>query len=122
MATQATLQVANNFPTGTTVGAYLAGAKNDGGAPKGASVTTAVVASNGTVAFTGLTDNTDYVAAAQVSSVWRYVSFSTKDRVVGLTVAPVALAGATYAQAEVNAAITALNQTMAALRAKGILT
>jgi hypothetical protein len=73
---------ADVFPVGTTVYAYplsnwTTGQRPPSGAPVGSSTTSAAVAANGSVTFTGLADDTWYVAYAQVSSAHRYVNVST---------------------------------------------
>lgn len=83
MATAVLYPSLQKFPVGTTVGAYAERGnmrlaeegKND--APNTASVTTADVASDGSLTFTGLADDTQYIAAAQVSSVWHRTNFHT---------------------------------------------
>jgi hypothetical protein len=85
MPTTKTLSVdIQTFPVGTSVSAYKqtnwpSGNRNTVtvGAPKGSADATASVQSDGTLAFTGLTDSTQYTAVAQVSSVYRYVDFDT---------------------------------------------
>jgi hypothetical protein len=77
-----TLQSPQRFPVGTTVAAYKRSnwGQSDlppAGAPQGASDASAVVAANGSVALTGLTDAVDYFAYALVGGEHRYVSFST---------------------------------------------
>lgn len=79
MAT-AVLQSSDRFPAGTTVGAYLASdwvpsKRPPSGAPPGSTVTTAVVAADGSLTFTGLADGVGYYAGADVSG-WRYVGFT----------------------------------------------
>lgn len=70
------------FPAGTTVKAYprTNWAKSEvppSGAPKGAAVAEAVVAADGSYAFSGLAEKTNYFAAAEVAGAYRYVRFST---------------------------------------------
>lgn len=65
------------FPVGTTVSAYRPYQANpSGGAPSGSAVTSAVVASTGSLTFTNLTDGADYIAAAQVNGTWQYLRFT----------------------------------------------
>jgi hypothetical protein len=82
MATTATLYPSPQLPPGTSVGAYKASGWPQAqlppsGAPVPSADTTATVGSDGSLAFTGLTDSTDYYAGASVNSVWRYVAFNT---------------------------------------------
>jgi hypothetical protein len=82
MATATLSSVADKFPVGTTVTVYPlsnwpTGAQPPAGAPIGSSTTTAVVASAGSLAFTGLTDDTRYVATASVGGTYRYLNFIT---------------------------------------------
>lgn len=74
--------ISDLFPVGTTVGAYLASGWHPTadltGAPPGAAVTTAVVDATGALTFTGLADDTSYVAGAQVNGVWRYRRFRSR--------------------------------------------
>jgi hypothetical protein len=79
MATVTLTSVLDTWPAGTTVGAYPQANQPVGwdraSAPTGSTTATAVVAAGGSLAFTGLADDTAYVAAAQVSSVWKVRSF-----------------------------------------------
>lgn len=79
------------FPVGTTaVGAYPLNGNtklaqlgaND--APLGSATTTADVALDGTITFTGLADDTAYVAAKQINGVWQRVHFRTPKTVSAL--------------------------------------
>jgi hypothetical protein len=84
MATATLSSVADKFPVGTTVTVYPlsnwpTGAQPPAGAPIGSSATTAVVASAGSLAFTGLTEDTRYVATASVGGTYRYVHFTPTD-------------------------------------------
>lgn len=72
------------FPVGTTVGVYLRRIIIAEGGPIGDIITTAVTAADVTTTFTGLNDETDYWAAAQVSGSWRKVAFSTDPAATGL--------------------------------------
>lgn len=69
----ATLKVGSVFPAGTSVGAYLGALTS--GAPGGSPATTAVVGTDGSLAFSGLTGLARYSAGAQVSGVWTWVGF-----------------------------------------------
>lgn len=57
----------NKYAVGATVSIYLASQRNRSdpnlGAPSGSAVTTADVASDGTLTLTGLLENTDYAGA-----------------------------------------------------------
>lgn len=81
MATSQTLSAGGSFPEGASVGAYPRsawGAEGVSGPPTGAATNTQTVTS-GVLAFSGLTDNTDYVAYAQVSGQDRFRRFSTRE-------------------------------------------
>src|SRR5436190_5828008 len=81
MANSQTISGGGQFPEGTSVGAYPRsawGPEGVIGAPAGSATDTKTV-TNGQLAFTDLTDNTDYVAYAQVSGVDRYRRFSTRE-------------------------------------------
>src|SRR5436190_3012462 len=81
MATTQTISGGGQFPEGTSVGAYPRsawGPEGVIGAPSGSATNTQTV-TNGLLAFTGLADNTDYVAYAQVSGQDRYRRFSTRE-------------------------------------------
>lgn len=67
----------DRFPVGQSVGAYLRAQRVPDAAPTGSPVATATVATDGTLAFTGLLDGTRYSAYASVSSTHRYVDFMT---------------------------------------------
>lgn len=93
-----TLQVRDVFPPGTSVGAYKrtgwasVTVPTRGTAPTGSADTTATVAADGTLAFTGLTANTDYVAGAQISGTWTFLNFRAESdaenaKVIDTTVA-----------------------------------
>lgn len=88
----ATLQsVSDAFPTGTTVGAYLAKYRRNDGSPIGSSVAEGVVSDAGSVAFYDLDHDTEYVAYASVGGQHRYRNFSTYRTVaqhVGLVGSP----------------------------------
>lgn len=77
MATFTLSSVADQFPVGTSVGAYLAKYRRDGSSPSGTATATATVASAGSLTFTGLAHDTDYVAYASVNGAYRYRNFST---------------------------------------------
>ena len=70
----------NKYAVGDTVSIYLASQRNRSdpnlGAPSGSAVTTAVVASDGTLTLSGLLENTDYVCFK--TSVG-YISFRTSN-------------------------------------------
>lgn len=71
-----TLQVAGTFPAGASVSAYLkAWQTSPDSAPSGTALATSVVSATGALAFTGLAV-LPHVATAQVSGVWRSVSFT----------------------------------------------
>ena len=74
----ATLQVAQRFPVGTSVGAYARTITGDNptGAPRGTASATASVSSAGTLSYTGLVAGKEYFAYALVSGEHRYVAFS----------------------------------------------
>lgn len=76
-----TLSSQSGFPVGATVKAYPASGWPGGtapvGSPKGASVAEGVVASNGSVTFTGLEAKTRYYATAEVGGAYRYVAIYT---------------------------------------------
>lgn len=85
-----TLQsVADRFPEGTSVSAYFRSDQTlpQGGVPPGAPAgspdDTAVVASNGSLAFTSLSDATRYLAYAEVSGEHRYIAFTTDEAAAG---------------------------------------
>jgi hypothetical protein len=71
-----TLNPSQQFPEGTSVGAYPRSAKRAGGAPSGAAITSATV-TGGQLVFTGLVLNTSYTAYANVGGVDRYMDFAT---------------------------------------------
>lgn len=77
MATFTFSSVADQFPVGTEVGAYLARYRRDGSSPSGSATDTATVASAGTLTFDGVADDTDYVAYASVNGAHRYRNFQT---------------------------------------------
>ncbi len=74
------------FPVGTTVGAYPApgnarldqvASRGSDQAPFGTATASAEVQSDGSLTILSLADNTAYIAAAQVSSVWQRATFRT---------------------------------------------
>lgn len=77
--------VADQFPVGTSVGAYLAKQRRDGSSPSGSAVDTQTVPATGILTFHGLDYETEYVAYASVGGVHRYRNFST-DRPVARTI------------------------------------
>lgn len=71
-----TLRRVEIFPEGTVVEVYLAqGQPADVEPPRGAPVDTQTIV-GGEATFTGLSEHTDYLAAAIVEDAWRYVRFS----------------------------------------------
>lgn len=66
------------FPAGTTVGAFPRSRWGIAleGAPSGSAVQSVAVAADGTLTYTTLTDGTEYVATAVVSSVRRFLRFT----------------------------------------------
>lgn len=71
-----TVAVAQTFPDGTSVGAYLDKEQVSGSSlPLGTAISTAAVTA-GTVAFTGLAEDESYQAIGQVSGQWRRVGFT----------------------------------------------
>lgn len=84
------------YPPGTRVDETVAPAANN----LGSSVTSATVTS-GALAFTGLADNTRYLAYAQVSGVHRYVAFYTAVSAV--------LVGSELGYAEITAPFSTTN-------------
>jgi hypothetical protein len=81
MATTFTIaSAADKFPVGTTVSVYPANSVRPGSAhtPAGvAAITSAVVAANGSLAFSGLPDRTPLVAHANVGGVDRVIGINT---------------------------------------------
>jgi hypothetical protein len=67
----------DRFPQGTNVAVYPVNARQDSRSPAGASLATATVAADGTATFTGLPDDQQLVAYAQVSGEHRYVNMNT---------------------------------------------
>jgi hypothetical protein len=150
VATQVLNSVADIFPVGTTVGAYArrthAEFSGPSAAPSTAAITTAVVASNGSLTFNnaGIVQGGEYVAYALVSGQHRYLRFtvtSSKDVSItgvlahtGSTVGfygatPVARAGAiaapatqtaAYVQADAQSLKTAIDAIRVALQNVGI--
>jgi hypothetical protein len=72
---------ADRYPAGATVKAYLRSnfpaVWDRTGAPVGTHTASATVAADGSVSFTGLADDTEYVAHSSVSGVETYLSFRT---------------------------------------------
>lgn len=67
----------SKFPVGTLVSVYRAiQASPSGGSPSGSAITTATVASNGSLSLVGLTDGGSYIAAAQVNGIWQTLQFT----------------------------------------------
>jgi hypothetical protein len=79
-------QVSEQFPVGTTVGAYLeSGWPDVSKAPPLAAVTTAVVAANGSLTFNGLPYSVDYIAGADIGAgVWHHLGFTSEPAVGGV--------------------------------------
>lgn len=70
------------FPVGTTVKAYSSSNWSQSqlpreGKPVGAATAEAVVAADGSLAFSGLAASTKYQAVAEVGGVWKYLRFQT---------------------------------------------
>jgi hypothetical protein len=63
------------FPVGTSVGAYVTGSKQDGGAPGSAAIASATVAADGSLSITngGISSLTPYVLYALVGGENRYL-------------------------------------------------
>jgi hypothetical protein len=70
--------VADVFPVGTTVGAYLVRQRTQG-APTGIASTTGAVQANGSLTLDGLAEMQQYVAYAQVAGVHRYRAFTAPE-------------------------------------------
>lgn len=104
MSASFTMSADWRFPTGTTLGVYKGGDPMTG--PPGPAITTAVVAANGTAAFTGLLFDTDYVLGALVSGKWFDSNFRTTPDPAALTasVAEVAAVSAHVDSVENNSA------------------
>lgn len=64
----------DRFPVGQSVKAYLAGARHHDGPPAGPAVETQTVAADGSLTFTTLTADVDYVLYALVSGEHRYLN------------------------------------------------
>lgn len=81
MATK-TLSVLTRFPIGTSVSAYAVPhghlGPGLGEAPSVAATETATVAADGSLTFSSLASDTDYVAGAQILGIWQYVRLSTR--------------------------------------------
>lgn len=73
----------DRFPVGTVVGIYPAANEQRDGKPSGTAITTATVASDGSLTFTGLTEGVPYVAYALVGSANRYVHINESHFVAG---------------------------------------
>jgi hypothetical protein len=72
-----TLRVVRTFPAGTTVDVYLASQRYSDQAPAGQIAASDVVDAGGNVTFSGLDNDTAYVAYALVDNTHRYTSFAT---------------------------------------------
>lgn len=77
--TTVTVKRSDCYPVGTSVGIYPAAAKRYGSSPVGTVVATETVASDGSLAFTGLTGETPYVLYASVDGEHRYLSVNPSD-------------------------------------------
>lgn len=113
------LHATDRFPAATSVSAYAlaAGASPPyGGAPTDVAVTSATVATDGSLTFTGLTAEAWFYAYALVSSEHRYVKFSTKDstvpseseqrRLIGITGTPTIAVERTFTETAVAGVYT----------------
>lgn len=102
MASVTLPSVADRFGVGTTVSAFprsnFPGFWDRTGTPPGSATTTAVVASSGSLTFTGLTDGTAYEAYATGHG---YVSFRTPPSPAGDVVLAWTGPGASYAAGQV---------------------
>lgn len=88
MATTFTFSsAADTWPAGTSVGAYPRANQQTGwdraSAPSGSAAATGTVASDGSLTFSGLSEDTAYYAGAQVSSAWRFKAFRTSAAAAG---------------------------------------
>lgn len=66
------------MPSGTSASVFYPWQKHLGGSPAGTALTTATVADNGTLTFTGLLSGTLYTAYAVVDGSHRYIDFETE--------------------------------------------
>lgn len=81
-----TLNRADLFPAGTTVGAYPASSHRKGeGIPSGAATESQAVAAGGTASFVALVADTDYVFYAKVSGQDRFVKARVGKTATGAT-------------------------------------
>jgi hypothetical protein len=78
-----TIQRSDRFPVGTEVKVFPALNKQQDSSPSGVSVTSAVVATDGTLTFSGLAEGAEYVAYAKVGNANRYVGFAESHFVPG---------------------------------------
>lgn len=111
---QQTIKGGTTFAEGVTVGAYPATQIGpEGGPPSGAPAATATV-TNGDLAFSGLTDDTDYVAYA--ASPNRYRRFRTSSGLPAGTAIPVPTATGVVATdwANISTAVAQARQVVAA--------
>lgn len=77
MATTFVIDDVDVFPNGTVVGAYGKDAFPSGASGPVGPLITSQTMTNGTLTFTGLTENTSYIAAALVGATWRTITFRT---------------------------------------------
>lgn len=113
-------QMIPRFGSGTSVSAYLRTQWQGGnlsGAPTGSAVATASVQTDGTLTFSGLAADTEYIAYAQVSSVDKYVSFRTGTGGSSATAKDVEVIPPTTSSAPTTATSVAATSTSAALLA-----
>lgn len=109
-----------DFPTGTTVKAYLrsgwtTSSLPPSGAPVGAVKAEAVVDANGNVELAGLEEKVPYFATAEVGGVYRYIAFRIQPK-------PSTGGGTTKAELEaIEAQIAALKAEIAPLDTDGTL-
>lgn len=112
MATFTFTSAGDRFGIGATVSCYLASAQSSPGvAPSGAAVTTAVVASSGSLTFTGLADDTAYVAwDGTHGRRFRTEKFETEGVVIDASLPPYNVTpGTTDQTANVQRALDAAN-------------
>jgi hypothetical protein len=106
-----TLTLPNVFPEETEVGAYPTSNWPTPNLPSGAPIgvaTSSKKVTSGALAFTGLTDNAEYYAVAEVNKSYRYVRFRVSS--------PPAVSGKRKEPEE------ALKNLLAALATAGIIT
>lgn len=111
MSVLVTLTSGDRFPAGVSVSAFPVSNWGQAqlppaGAPVGASVATAVVGADGSLALTGLAEDSRFVAYALVGGQHRYVAFSTlRPRATGAAVTTTFEPAGTIAASDVQAAI-----------------